>query len=202
MLPRSLVSCARSTKRRSDVVALYVDHRGPYPRLVRDWYDPVRDARTYAGPLPVVAHPPCGPWGQLRTLCKRPEDRPLALHALNVVRAFGGILEHPRGSKLWAEAGLPFPGMLPDRYGGFTLEVEQVAWGHACRKPTWLYIVGVDVRDAEAVLDRTGGEPTHQIRGSRANGRDLKAASAEIRRRTPRAFAECLLNVAATARRR
>lgn len=38
--------------RRSDVAALYVDPKGPYPRLLAAglWYDEARDARTYAGP--------------------------------------------------------------------------------------------------------------------------------------------------------
>ena len=31
---------------RDDVVVLYVDARGPYPRLVREWYDETRDRRT------------------------------------------------------------------------------------------------------------------------------------------------------------
>jgi len=53
---------------RADVSALYVDPRGPYPRLLADCWDEVRDAKLYAGPNPVVAHPPCGPWGKLRGL--------------------------------------------------------------------------------------------------------------------------------------
>lgn len=32
---------------RDDVVALYVDRLGPYPKLVREWYDEARDATTY-----------------------------------------------------------------------------------------------------------------------------------------------------------
>ena len=40
---------------RTDVSVLYVDPRGPYPKLVADWWDAERDARNYAGPNPVVA---------------------------------------------------------------------------------------------------------------------------------------------------
>jgi len=96
-----------------DVVALYVDPRGPYPSLVREWYDEARDAKTYAGPWPVIAHPPCGPWGRLRHLSKK-DDPSLALRAVNQVRLFGGVLEHPLGSLLFRTAGLPLPETPPD----------------------------------------------------------------------------------------
>jgi hypothetical protein len=78
-----------------NAAALYVDPRGPYPKLVADWYDAERDARTYAGPWPVVAHPPCGSRSKLRHLYKR-DDGDCAPRALEQVRAFGGVLEHPR----------------------------------------------------------------------------------------------------------
>ncbi len=40
---------------RTDVSALFVSPRGPYPGLVADIWDEKRDARLYTGPNPVVA---------------------------------------------------------------------------------------------------------------------------------------------------
>lgn len=196
---------------RSDVVALFVDPRGPYPKLVEEFYDERRDARTYAGDLPVVAHPPCGPWGPMRHLCRN-QDRSLAPHALAVVRRVGGVLEHPRGSMLWEEYGLPKPGELPDAYGGISVEVSQVDWGHVARKRTWLYLVGVRALGALP----PARAPTHWCSGFRSsthrtpkrykqNGSavppGIKVCSAQQRRRSPVAFAEWLLQLAAGARR-
>lgn len=179
------------------VAALYVDPRGPYPGIAGvDPWDAERDARGYAGPGPVIAHPPCGPWGHLRGLC-RLQDATLAPLAVGQVRRWGGLLEHPVGSRLWAACGLPAPGEGPDEWGGVTIRVEQVAWGHACRKPTLLYLVGLDPAEALASA-RTGGQPTHGI-ASRARRGGLLAPSAAIRRRTPPAFAEWLVGLAAGA---
>jgi hypothetical protein len=191
---------------RNDVVALYVDQRGPYPKLVEQWYDEARDARTYAGPLPVVAHPPCGPWGRLKHLCRRTGEKPLAPMALACVQQYGGILEHPRYSSLWKMYGLPLPGHLPDKFGGITLEVSQCDFGHPARKWTWLYCVGL--RRQPEMPERR--EPTHWISGGRGRKgkkakttpvpEGIKVCSAQQRRRTPIAFAEWLLELAASAR--
>lgn len=185
------------------VAALYIDPRGPYPRMPNvDCWDEKRDARLYAGPHPVVAHPPCGPWGALKHLCKR-DDRELAIEAVAQVRRFGGVLEHPARSGLWRACDLPLPGQLPDAWDGITIEVEQCDWGHACRKPTWLYLVGVRPARYPRMPRR---EPTHGIwygdfeRAGRA-GPLLRGASKEIRRRTPPAFAEFLVSLAREARR-
>jgi hypothetical protein len=186
------------------VAALYVDPRGPYPKMpgVECW-DEARDARNYQGPHPVVAHPPCGPWGDMRHLCKhQPSD--LAPRAVGQVQCWGGVLEHPKRSRLWAALELPLPGEPCDRAGGYTVEVEQVDWGHKCRKPTWLYIVGAD----RGLIPRLPpGTPSHAIfygaweRSGHA-GTPLLAASREIRRRTPPAFAELLVSLARASSRR
>lgn len=186
------------------VAALYVDPRGPYPNMPGvDCWDEQRDARAYDGPHPVVAHPPCGPWGNLRHLY-RGAEHDCARRALEQVRQFGGVLEHPAGSRLWHAMQLPMPGELPDALGGTTFEVEQVAWGHVARKRTWIYVVGVP-RDVVARSIRTGGIPTHWVSGGRKKTRKgsgglipegIKACSAQQRRRTPPAFAEWLVSLA------
>lgn len=185
------------------VAALYIDPLGPYPTLAGvDCWDETRDARNYPGPLPVVAHPPCGPWGRLRHLCQNQSEADLAPLALAQVRQWGGVLEHPSHSKLWTHAGLPLPGEPPDKHGGWTLAVNQVDWGHAARKPTWLYLVGVP---RSMVIRPARREPTHWISASRTlrNGRPRGLAppgilicSAAMRRRTPVRFAEWLVMLA------
>jgi len=192
-----------------DVAVLYVDPRGPYPKLVTHWYDEARDARTYAGPWPVVAHPPCGPWGRLKHLCTR-QPRDLAPIAVEQVRRFGGVLEHPAWSGLFAAMRMPMGQLsrvsFPDAWGGRTIEVNQCDWGHVARKPTWLYLVGLDV--VGSLPPRR--EPTHWVSGGRSTRRTgyggrrpehILACSAQQRRRTPVAFAEWLIALARQARR-
>src|SRR5690348_15539512 len=82
-----------------------------------DVYDIDRDARTFPGGMPVVAHPPCRSWGILSHMAKpAPGERELALWAVDRVRECGGVLEHPRGSRLWVEKPLPAPGQV-DAWG-------------------------------------------------------------------------------------
>lgn len=182
--------------RRHDVAALYVDRRGVYPGLVIDWYDEHRDARSYAGPHPVVAHPPCGPWGTMRGLSTR-QDKSLGPVAVDQVRKWRGVLEHPEGSRLWRACRLPEPGELPDAWGGRSYQVNQVAWGHPCEKSTWLYVVGVPALMVVVGI-REGGTATHRVTSGPGCDR-LPSAHARLRAATPPLFAAWLVDLAAIA---
>lgn len=138
------------------ISALFVETDGCYFGLTGiDPWDENRDARTYRGPHPVIAHPPCQRWGKFWAgqplWIKRTGERKIKgadagcfAAALSAVRQFGGILEHPEGSHAWAHFGLSKPprhgGWIPaDAFGGRTCCVEQGRYGHYARKPTWLY---------------------------------------------------------------
>ena len=132
----------------SQVAVLYARADSNYRALDgTDVWDAERDARRWPGGVPVVAHPPCRAWGNLRAFAKpREDEKALALHAVECVRRWGGVLEHPAGSTLWAAAGLPKPGEGVDQWGGWTLAAPQLWWGHRAEKRTWFYVVGADLR--------------------------------------------------------
>lgn len=192
------------------VAALYIDPRGPYPSLPDvDCWDEQRDARLYAGPWPVVAHPPCGPWGQQRHNYQGAEHDCAPL-AVEQVRRWGGVLEQPAGSKLWDRCDLPRPWGADDF--GYSIEVEQLQWGHVARKRTWLYLVGVRAGLVDDGMERAYAhrrQPTHWCSGGRTRGKGsgglvppgIKVCSAQQRRRTPVAFAEWLIALARSATR-
>ncbi len=185
-----------------NVAALYVDLRGPYPDRVgleMCWGED-RNAKTYTGPWPVVAHPPCGPWGRLKFLNKH-QDPDCGPRAVWQVQKFGGVLEHPQHSSLWKHCSLPRPGEPVDAWGGFTIEVNQVNWGHKCKKATWLYCVGIDPVLVAAGV-RTGRVPTHRITNGSRGPTWLPRVGALEARLSPPEFAEWLLSLAATAKPR
>jgi hypothetical protein len=135
------------------IAALFVETDGVYFGLpdVEPW-DEARDARTYEGPWPVVAHPPCARWCMLAPLVQSMhgyaigDDAGMFESALTSVRRFGGVLEHPAYSYAWPAYDLPRPArgywqqtMLDP---GWVTEISQSAYGHPTRKRTWLYYVG------------------------------------------------------------
>lgn len=134
------------------VAALYVEKGGCYDgHTAVDSWDEARDARLYAGPHPVVAHPPCQRWGRFwHGSTRKPhqfrlgEDGGCFDAALSAVRHWGGILEHPKDSHAWGQFGINTPPrkggwIWADEFGGWTCCVEQGFYGHLSRKPTWLY---------------------------------------------------------------
>lgn len=137
------------------IAALFVARGGAYFGLdgVDPW-DVGRDARAYAGPHAVVAHPPCQRWGRFwHGSTRKPhqfklgDDDGCFASALAAVRRWGGVLEHPAHSKAWDAFGLRKPDpeatWLPCGERDWTCYVEQGFYGHLSRKPTWLYASGI-----------------------------------------------------------
>lgn len=195
------------------VAALYVDTaRGPYAAVPgvdcwgfarrdgrqHDLFAPTRDAMSYAGPHPVIAHPPCGPWGRFWWNYKGGEgDKACGPRAVEQVRACGGVLEHPAQSGLWEHCGLPKPGDESDEHGGRTILVNQCDWGHKARKPTWLYVVGCVIPPMPQPR-----EPTHVMVRLLRNNNDWPEVPKRERHITPPDFAVWLVALAASAARR
>jgi hypothetical protein len=140
------------------IAALFVEENGAYYGLpdVDPWPES-RDARLYAGPWPVVAHPPCSRWCRLAGLVearwghKRAEGGGCFETALRAVRTYGGVLEHPAYSDAWARFWLPVPhpagGWQRGLCGGWSCHVEQGRYGHPAKKATWLYAVGCELSE-------------------------------------------------------
>lgn len=201
------------------VAALYVQEDGCYAGVpgVEAWPES-RDARAYAGPWPVVAHPPCerygrywsgGPSAKVRRVMG--DDGGCFAAALAAVRAWGGVLEHPEGSHAWRLFGM----VTPPRDGrwvsaglgdpGWTCCVEQGAYGHKARKATWLYAVGVAL--PELAWGRAPGDFVRLEDGFHSveeRARAIKTGACQRlskrqRVATPLPFRDLLLSIARTA---
>jgi hypothetical protein len=137
------------------IAALFVENGGVYDGLPDvDIWTIDRDARQYNGPYPVIAHPPCTRWCRLAGLVearwgyKIGDDDGCFKSALDSVRKWGGVLEHPAYSKAWAKYDLPNPpgrqgGWIRGFCGGWSCHVEQCRYGHKAKKATWLYAYGL-----------------------------------------------------------
>lgn len=172
--PLALGSSEGLGRTRADVAVLFARADSGYKTMPQlDVYDLERDARTYDGPYPVVAHPPCRGWGRLRHFAKpRADERNLARLAVALVREFGGVLEHPAHSTLWAAQRLPQPGQR-DAFGGWTMGLQQWQFGHRAEKGTWLYIVGCEPKDTPDLPPLKLGEASHVIAMDKRPGRGL-----------------------------
>jgi len=199
------------------IAALYVETGGCYfgqPGV--DPWDEARDARRYRGPHPVVAHPPCQRWGRFwHGSTRKPHQYRLGDDggcfdaALASVRQWGGVLEHPADSRAWQHFGLARPprtgGWVRADDFGWTCYIEQGFYGHASRKPTWLYACGVDLpelhwgrgeqRIPEWMIDRYGYEKARRIGVVAMVGGKNKTI---IRNATPVPFRDLLISIART----
>ena len=175
------------------ISVLFVRRDSAYKRNpTLDVYDADRDALTFKGENPVIAHPPCRSWGKLAHMAKpRDGERELALWAVNKVRANGGVLEHPKGSRLWREANLPIGDQI-DKYGGFTLEIDQYDFGHVAPKKTLLYIVGISRDKLPALPPKNTAIPTRSIAG---NIKGTIRCTQYQREYTPELLIEFLTNI-------
>ncbi len=204
------------------IAALYVEKNGVYynhPEI--DPWDEERDARNYAGPHAVIAHPPCARWGRywgggpsakVRRILG--DDGGCFAAALAAVRTWGGVLEHPADSHAWARFGL----MAPPRSGGWvsagmfdpgwTCCVEQGAYGHKARKATWLYACHADLprldwgrAEGDFVRLDEGFHSAEERRKAVKRG-VIERLSKPERAATPAPFRDLLLSIARTAQRR
>ena len=192
------------------IAALFVETNGCYfnqPGI--DPWDIKRDARLYAGPHPVIAHPPCQRWGRFSEGHMKikgkvtGDDEGCFESALASLRAFGGVLEHPAHSKAWPTHGIPTPpkrGWLQVGENEWTCEVEQGHYGHVARKKTWLLAVA-----PQKPHDLIWGPSEQRLPAKRLAERGYESArrcgavanqSSRQRQRTPHAFRDLLLSIA------
>lgn len=204
-----------------EIAALYVEPEGAYIGVPGvDPWDEERDARKYAGPHSIVAHPPCQRWGRFwHGSTRKPhqfkmgDDGGCFAAAWSSIREHGGVLEHPADSHAWAAFGINPPprsgGWVADGHGGWTCCVYQGHYGHFSGKPTWLVVHGVDFsvlpsliwgkteqRIHPIALAKHGYEKARRI-GMMAmvGGKD----KTKIRNSTPPAFRDILIQIARSA---
>lgn len=178
------------------VAVLFAMERSIYNSFPEaDVFDKERNALTFTGGLPIVAHPPCRAWGRLRKNANpEPGEKELAIWAVEQVRTNGGVLEHPEASLLWREMNLPLLGK--DEFGGFTISVDQFWWGHRARKRTWLYIVGCGMGDLPPQAIRFDCVQHTVVRDSKRGKRNKKEIGKRELSATPPEFAKWLIEVA------
>lgn len=204
---------------RNQVAALFVETNGCYFGLPNvDPWDERRDARLYAGPYPVVAHPPCQRWGRYwHGAPNKPHQYELGddggcfEFTLAALRQWGGVAEHPAHSKAWDAFGLNKPPkaggwVRADFEGGWTCHVEQGHYGHLARKATWLIAYGVDLPSLRWGAGEQRLHPVAVAKHGYAKARRIGMMAmvggkdkTRIRNATPEPFRDLLLDVAATA---
>jgi hypothetical protein len=206
-----------------NVQALFIDPKGVYPRLLGDenCWDFERDARTYQGSDPVIAHPPCNLWVNMAQLNYRRyggdhnkpgNDSGKFASALDNVMRVGGVLEHPAGSMAFEHFRLPKPRQgswqrhtyqhrvsVNGRYFTqesviYVCEVSQATYGCRAQKLTWLLFRG---NRQPTPMNWTITEGTHQIGWFDRKKPTLSKREAS---HTPEKFATALIELAKWSR--
>ena len=156
-----------------------------------DVYDVDRDARTFFGSGPIIAHPPCRSWSlKLRHQAKPVEgERDLGLWCCEVLKRNGGVLEQPAGSLLFSVGGLPIPGTLAADL--FSIQVNQFWWGYRSRKSTWLCFSKIGKNEIDIPF---------RLEPKQSNNKIFNRMSKNQRSMTVRCFAEWLIEIARKVR--
>jgi hypothetical protein len=205
------------------ISALFVETDGVYfDRPGVDPWNKNRDALKYAGPNPVVAHPPCQLWGSMAFVNfkrwggehnKPGNDGGCFAAALDAVQRYGGVLEHPAKTRAWVEFEIqrPFAGRWTQAHmsqgdwiksgksSAYVCEVWQSAYGHKANKATWLYYVG---KSTPFDLDWNRPIGSHQcgFHDQRGKDKNKPTISGKKASRTPEKFAEVLIALAECSR--
>lgn len=201
------------------VAALFVRADSVYKTMPGvDAWDIDRDARKWPGGSPVVAHPPCARWSSLNNLVlvryphratefAHGNDGGLFKLALQQVRVWGGVLEHPAQSRAWQHFDLPAPARNVWQRGicgGWCIELDQAAFGHPARKRTWLYAFGVEAPPTPPTPPPPSGKVVRVFRKRLPDGSwtrtpasvDNREVSKKVAEHTPPAFAAWLVELA------
>jgi hypothetical protein len=159
-----------------------------------DVWDEDRNALKWPGGNPGIFHPPCRLWSKwMRHFSKAPEsEKELAIWAVEKVRKYGGVLEHPACSRLWKQEALPKPGSR-DQWG-LSIALYQQWFGHSAQKATWLYICGTSqLPEIPLIL----GQPAcHYSAVRKLRHPDMQRLSHRQRQGTPLEFAKWLVETA------
>jgi hypothetical protein len=185
------------------ITALCVRKDSIYKKLGIECYDKERDMTRWEGGNAIIAHPPCAQWGKYRQFATVDQsEKDLAVTCIDLIRKFGGVLEHPSTSKLFdkkfSNRDIPMPGFI-DEWGGYTICINQHWFGHPCEKKTLLYIVGCEEKQLPEIpfsLDAIQYviSPTKTEAGNLPNGK--KTLPKSRRDKTPIQLARWLIEVA------
>jgi len=151
-------------------------------------YDIKKDARTFPGDTPIVAHPPCRAWSAYCAHQAKPfpGEKDLGLWCCEQLKVCGGVLEHPAHSRLFSAAELPLPGEPAGDL--WSIAVDQFWWGDSRKKSTWLCFSGVDRSIVEI--------PIRLRSSTKGDRRRWQSMSRSQRSATNIHFAEWLVEVA------